>query len=119
MTCVAMVSEETPGDGEPAPDDEVQQEAMDIEAVKVGTVALSFWTCYVAMDIEAVKVGTVALSFSTCYVAMDIEAVKVGTVALSFWTCYVADSCRNKCGGQRRKGCVLAGLIAKYYWGEN
>lgn len=37
LTCVAMVSEETPGDGEPAPDDEVQQEAMDIEAVKVGT----------------------------------------------------------------------------------
>ena len=70
-----MVSEETPGDGEPAPDDEVQQEAM------------------------------------------DIEAVKVGTVALSFSTCYVADSCRNKCGGQRRKGCVLAGLIAKNYWG--
>ena len=56
FTCVAMISEETPGDGEPAPDDEVQQEAMDIEAVKVGTVASSFSTCYVAMDIEAVKV---------------------------------------------------------------
>ena len=80
---------------------------------------LSFSTCYVATDIKAVKVGTVALSFSTCCVAIDIEAVKVGTVALSFRACYVADSCRNKCGGQRMKEFVLAGLIAENYWGEN